>query len=55
VAKRPPGPAGTTTRPPEPIRPLPARRAGVGLLAARARRLRLGDRPPFADDAGYSE
>jgi hypothetical protein len=27
-------------RPPEPLRPIPARRAGVGLLAARARRRR---------------
>jgi len=27
-------------RPPEPIRPLPARRTGISLLAARARRRR---------------
>ncbi|CAN5630587.1 hypothetical protein BH18ACT1_BH18ACT1_08600 [soil metagenome] len=42
----------STTRPPEPLRPLPATRPGVGLLAARARRRRLGDRPPNASDPG---
>ncbi|MFP5377005.1 MAG: hypothetical protein ACLGIO_09520 [Acidimicrobiia bacterium] len=34
-----PGPAAR--RPPEPLRPAPARRPGVGLLAARARRRRF--------------
>ena len=33
-------PSAAGRRPPEPLRPLPARRAGVGLLAAQARRRR---------------
>ena len=34
-------PSAAGRRPPEPLRPLPARRAGTGLLAAQARRRRF--------------
>jgi hypothetical protein len=40
VASRPTRPAAQTTRPPEPIRPAPAARTGVTLLALRVRRRR---------------
>jgi hypothetical protein len=33
-------PAPDSRRPPEPLRPLPARRAGISLLSAKARRRR---------------
>ena len=40
-------------RPPEPIRPLPAKRIGTGLLAVRARRRRYRSlRLPGAGEAG---
>jgi hypothetical protein len=40
-------------RPPEPIRPLPARRIGVSLLAVRARRRRYrGLLPPRSGETG---
>jgi hypothetical protein len=42
-------PAFTTRRPVEPFRPLPARKVGVSLLAAKARRRRYrGTLPPRA-------
>ncbi|MGQ0520914.1 MAG: hypothetical protein ACT4PX_07180 [Actinomycetota bacterium] len=34
-------PSRPSRRPPEPVRPQPARRPGVGLLAAQARRRRF--------------
>jgi hypothetical protein len=40
VRRRHATPAPSTTRPSEPIRPLPAQRTGVSLLALRARRRR---------------
>ena len=40
VATRPKNPDPQTKRPPEPIRPLPAERTGVSLLALQARRRR---------------
>ena len=43
VATRPTPPARQMTRPPEPIRPLPAQRAGVTLLAVRVHRRRYRD------------
>jgi hypothetical protein len=46
VASRPSRPAAQTTRPPEPIRPLPAVRTGVTLLALKARRRRYRDGIP---------
>lgn len=46
-------PATTTRRPPEPFRPLPARKMGVSLLATQARRRRYrGVLPPRAGEAG---
>jgi hypothetical protein len=53
VPPRPPGPSASTTRPPEPFRPAPARRAGTSLLAARARRRRFGAYRPRADESGW--
>jgi hypothetical protein len=42
-------PALDSRRPPEPLRPEPARRAGISLLAAKARRRRFRRTgPPFA-------
>jgi hypothetical protein len=46
VATRPTRPAAQTTRPPEPIRPLPAERTGVTLLAVQVRRRRYRDGLP---------
>ena len=46
VATRPTRPAAQTTRPPEPIRPLPAERTGVSLLALKVRRRRYRDGLP---------
>ena len=46
VATRPTRPASQTTRPPEPIRPLPAERTGVSLLAIQVRRQRYRDGLP---------
>jgi len=47
-------PATTTRRPPEPFRPLPARKMGVSLLATQARRRRYrGTLPPRAGHAGW--
>ena len=46
VATRPSRPAAQTTRPPEPIRPLPAERTGVTLLALKVRRRRYRDGLP---------
>ena len=46
VATRPSRPAAQTTRPPEPIRPLPAERTGVTLLALQVRRRRYRDGMP---------
>jgi hypothetical protein len=46
VATRPSRPAAQTTRPPEPIRPLPAERTGVSLLALKVRRRRHRDGLP---------
>jgi hypothetical protein len=40
VQPRPTAPPAQTSRPPEPIRPLPAQRAGVSLLSLRVRRRR---------------
>jgi hypothetical protein len=40
VTTRPKNPSPQTIRPPEPIRPIPAERTGVTLLALRARRRR---------------
>ena len=41
VPPRPKNPASTARRPVEPFRPVPARRRGVTLLAAQARRARF--------------
>jgi hypothetical protein len=47
-------PAGTTRRPPEPFRPLPAQRLAISLLASRARRRRYrGTLPPRAGKSGW--
>jgi hypothetical protein len=46
VATRPTRPAAQTTRPPEPIRPLPAERTGVTLLAVQVRRRRYREGLP---------
>jgi hypothetical protein len=46
-------PAVTSRRPPEPFRPLPARKLGVSLLSVQARRRRnRGVLPPKAGEAG---
>ncbi|MEY2455299.1 MAG: hypothetical protein QOH64_3395 [Acidimicrobiaceae bacterium] len=47
-------PPFTTRRPPEPFRPLPARKMGVSLLATKARRRRYrGNLPPRAGASGW--
>jgi hypothetical protein len=47
-------PPKTTRRPPEPFRPLPARKMGVSLLATQARRRRYrGTLPPRAGHSGW--
>ena len=46
VATRPTRPASQTTRPPEPMRPEPAERVAVGLLAVQVRRRRYQDGVP---------
>jgi hypothetical protein len=46
VATRPTAPARQSTRPPEPVRPLPAQRTGVSLLAVQVRRRRYRDGLP---------
>jgi len=47
-------PPVTTRRPPEPFRPLPARKMGVSLLATKARRRRYrGTLPPRAGHSGW--
>jgi hypothetical protein len=47
-------PPATTRRPPEPFRPLPARKMGVSLLATKARRRRFrGTLPPRAGHNGW--
>lgn len=54
-AVRPPKqtPASTARRPPEPFRPLPARKLGVSLLSVKARRRRFRDvLPPRAGESG---
>jgi hypothetical protein len=43
VPARPKSPARLTTRPPEPLRPIPATKAGVTVLAVRLRRRRYTD------------
>ena len=53
VPLRPPNPSASMSRPPEPFRPAPARRAGTSLLAARARRRRFGANKPRADESGW--
>ena len=40
MASRPKNPDATTSRPSEPIRPLPARQAGISLMAVQVRRRR---------------
>jgi hypothetical protein len=46
-------PSTTSRRPPEPFRPLPARKLGVSLLSAQARRRRYRDAlPPRAGESG---
>jgi hypothetical protein len=51
---RPPNqsPARITARPPEPLRPTPARRAGTSLLAVKARRRRYRLAPPAGPVSG---
>ena len=52
---RPPkqSPAMTARRPPEPFRPLPARRLGISLLSVQARRRRYTNSlPPRAGESG---
>jgi hypothetical protein len=47
-------PPSTTRRPPEPFRPIPARKMGVSLLATQARRRRFrGTLPPRAGASGW--
>ena len=47
-------PPTTGRRPPEPFRPLPARKLGVSLLAVKARRRRYrGTLPPRAGASGW--
>ena len=46
VATRPNAPASQSKRPAEPVRPLPAQRAGVTLLAVQVRRRRYRDGLP---------
>lgn len=50
-----PKPASTTRRPPEPLRPLPARYAGATLLSVkiRRRRLRPGALPPGSGESEH--
>ena len=43
VPSRPKPPAQVTTRPPEPLRPVPAVKAGVTVLAVRLRRRRYSN------------
>ncbi len=46
-------PATTARRPPEPFRPLPARKLGVSLLSVQARRRRYSSSlPPRAGESG---
>ena len=45
-------PSLSTRRPPEPIRPLPARRTGTSLLGAKVRRRRYRDILPPAGESG---
>ena len=46
-------PASTARRPPEPFRPIPARKPGVSLLSVQARRRRYRDSlPPRAGESG---
>jgi hypothetical protein len=46
-------PATTSRRPPEPFRPIPARKLGVSLLSVQARRRRYRDvLPPRAGESG---
>jgi len=46
MARRPPNPVAVTRRPPEPLRPVPALRAGTSLLSVKARRRRYADGLP---------
>jgi len=50
VATRPSAPSPQSKRPPEPVRPLPAQRAGVTLLAVQVRRRRYRDGLPRRRD-----
>ena len=46
-------PAMTARRPPEPFRPIPARKLGVSLLSVQARRRRFSNSlPPRAGETG---
>jgi hypothetical protein len=46
-------PAATARRPPEPFRPLPARKLGISLLSVQARRRRYSNSlPPRAGESG---